>query len=259
MKPEKHPSIGLKLALDLAMVLLFIASLGFRTIGAVAHEWLGVSLFSLLIVHTIINWRWYRNIPNGKYAFRRCVNTVLNLLLPAVMLTLCVSGVMNSRHVFGFLGLNGGMAVRQIHSLAAYWGIALIGVHAGMHWAMVLGAVKKMAGVTRAGAMSTAALRAVALLMSAYGIWASFDRAMGSKLFLGFSFDFWDADRPEILFYANNLAIMALYISITHYTLKAMPRINARMAAGGTKAKPFGCRRKADVSAQMAQSLERVP
>jgi hypothetical protein len=220
------------------MALLFIASLGFRTIGAVAHEWIGVSLCLLFIVHTLINWRWYRNIMKGNYSLRRGVNTVLNLLLPAVMATLFLSGVMNSRYVFGFLELNGGMGVRQIHSLAAYWGIVLIGVHAGMHWAMVLGAVRKMAGVRREGPLGAMTLRGTAFLMAVYGIWASFDRAMASKLFLGFSFDFWDPARPEILFYANNLAIMALYISITHYALKATSRKTAITASGEEGAKP---------------------
>jgi hypothetical protein len=146
---------------------------------------------------------------------------VLNLLLPAAMLALCASGVMNSRHVFGFLELNGGMAIRQIHSFAAYWGIVIIGIHTGMHWTRVLGTVKKLAGLRQESALTARVLRVTALMASVYGIWASFDRAMGSKLFLGFSFDFWDSGRPEILFYINNLAIMALYVMATHYALKA--------------------------------------
>jgi hypothetical protein len=96
---EKRIRMGPRLALDLAMALLFVASLGFRTTGAAAHEWLGVILCSLFIVHRVINWRGYRNIPRGRYSFRRCINTVLNLLLPAAMLALCASGVMNSHHV----------------------------------------------------------------------------------------------------------------------------------------------------------------
>jgi hypothetical protein len=114
------------------------------------------------------------------------------------------------------------MAIRQIHSFAAYWGIVLAGVHTGMHWTRVLGTVKRLAGLRQESALTTRVLRGTALMAAVYGIWASFDRAMGSKLFLGFSFDFWDSGRPEILFYANNLAIMALYATATHYALKAV-------------------------------------
>jgi hypothetical protein len=223
--PPMRTGIGARLALDLAMALLFVASLGFRTTGAKVHEWLGVVLCSLFVVHMRINWRWYRNILKGGNTFRRYVNVVLNLLLPVTMLVLFVSGVMNSRHVFGFLEPSGGMAIRQVHSFAAYWGIVLIGVHTGMHWTMVIGTVKKLFGLRQEKAWVTLVLRGAAFMIAVYGIWASFDRAMGSKLFLGFSFDFWYPGRPEILFYTHNLAVLALYITVTHYALKSKPPI----------------------------------
>jgi hypothetical protein len=43
---------------------------------------------------------------------------------------------------------------------------------------------------------------------------------MGSKLFLGYSFDYWNPERPMILFFTSNLAIMGVYIFVTHYALK---------------------------------------
>jgi hypothetical protein len=222
MTARNLPTLGPRLVLDLAMALLFVASLGYRMTGAEAHEWLGTLLCSLFVVHMGINWRGYRNILKGGYTLRRRINTALNLLLPAVMLVLCVSGIMNSRHVFDFLELNGGMAARRLHSFAAYWGIVLIGVHTGIHWTRVLGTVKKLAGLKEENASTTRALCGAALMAAVYGLWASFDRAMGSKLFLGFSFDFWDSSRPKILFYIDNLAIMALYIAATHYALKTV-------------------------------------
>jgi hypothetical protein len=68
--------------------------------------------------------------------------------------------------------------------------------------------------------MTRAAPRAIAVVIAVYGLYASFDRDMGSKLFLGYSFDYWDLERPAILFFAGNLAIMGLYVFVTHYALK---------------------------------------
>jgi hypothetical protein len=53
-------------------------------------------------------------------------------------------------------------------------------------------------------------------------VYASFDREMGAKLFLGYSFDFWNPDRPAVLFFTSNLAIMGVYVCITYYALKLL-------------------------------------
>lgn len=223
----KHLPISTKLMLDLLMALFFIIALGFRSTGGLAHELIGLTFCGLCILHVVINWNWYRHVPKGRYTFRRAPNTVLNLSLPVGVIVLCISGIMNSNHVFGFIKFKGSMDIRQVHSFVAYWGIILLGIHAGVQWAKVLAALKNKAGARHRWLHNNLLLRCMTVLTVAYGIWASFDRAMGSKLFLGFSFDFWDSSRPEILFYTHNVAIMALYVAITHYVLKVFT-----MAAG---------------------------
>lgn len=213
--------MSVKLLLDLVMALFFIASLGFRNTGDAAHEFIGFFFCVLCIVHGAINWHWYKNIMKGRYTFRRTINTVLNILLPIAFVLIFLSGSMNSRHIFGFLNLKGSMEIRQIHSLVAYWGIVLLGVHAGTQWGLVVGVLNRSAGISRNWPL----MRGVAFLIAAYGIWASFDRDMWSKLFLGFSFDFWDSSRPEFLFYTNNLAIMALYTVVAHYAVKEIMKL----------------------------------
>jgi hypothetical protein len=44
---------------------------------------------------------------------------------------------------------------------------------------------------------------------------------MFSKLFPGFSFDYWPVERHVILFFAVNLSILSLYTSAAYYALKA--------------------------------------
>lgn len=222
----KHLPISIKLTLDLLMALLFIIALGFRSTGGLAHELIGLAFCGFCTLHVVINWNWYRHLQKGGYTFRRILNTVLNLALPVGVIVLCISGIMNSNHVFGYLKLKGSMDIRQMHSVVAYWGIILLGIHAGVQWAKVLAALKNKAGARHRWLYNNLLLRCMATLAVAYGIWAAFDRAMGSKLFLGFSFDFWDSSRPEILFYTHNVAIMALYVAITHYVLKVFTMIS---------------------------------
>lgn len=217
------PSITSRLWLTLVMTLLYLAALGCRMTGAIAHEWIGVVFCILCILHMAVNHRWFKNIPKGRYSFRRHTNTVLNILLPVTMAVLCATGIMGSRHVFGFLDLKGGMDIRQLHTFAAYWGLVLLGVHTGLQWVKVLTGLRNITGIVNLMAMQGVRL-CLLLCLTVYGVWASFDRAMGSKLFLGFSFDFWDSARPELLFYTHNLAILALYAVVTHYACKLIAR-----------------------------------
>ncbi|MDR2452372.1 MAG: DUF4405 domain-containing protein [Candidatus Accumulibacter sp.] len=217
----KYPrATAIKLSIDLVMPLLFVATLAFRITGNAPHEWIGVALCALFVVHGLLNRRWFRNVFKGRYGFRRTLNTVINSSLLLAMLLLAGCGMANSRQVFGFLHLPGSMEFRQIHSIAAYWGLALIGIHAGMHWTVVLHAARKMTGIRGESRFRKTALRVLAVLSMSLGVWASYDRDMGSKLFRGFSFDFWDPSRPVVLFFISNLAILSLYIGVTHFCMR---------------------------------------
>jgi hypothetical protein len=163
------------------------------------------------------------------------LNTAVNLFLLAAMTVLIITGLLHSRTVLAFLHLPGGMVIRLIHTTAAYWGLLLIAVHLGLHWEMIINAMRKMTGITKANFGRTIIIRAVVVLIVTIGEWGSFDRDMFSKLFLGFSFDYWDPERPAILFFIFNLSILGIYVSLTYYGLKLLAYIRGRIdsTAGG--------------------------
>jgi hypothetical protein len=202
------------------MTILLLCVYAYRIIGDTTHEWIGISLFVLFVVHNIINYRWYSHIFKGRYDFRRGLNTAVNLLLLATMVILIVTGFLHSRTVLAFLHLPGGMGLRQLHTTAAYWGLLLISVHLGIHWEMIINAMRKMTGITRINSGRTIIMRIVVVLIFALGVWASFDRDMFSKLILGFSFDYWDPERPAVLFFIFNASIMGIYTILTYYILR---------------------------------------
>jgi hypothetical protein len=68
-------------------------------------------------------------------------------------------------------------------------------------------------------------MRVLAFALAAFGVWSSFDRDMFSKLFLGFSFDYWPEERPAVLFFAVNLSIMGVYVFITYYVFKILTQL----------------------------------
>ncbi|MDR0901344.1 MAG: DUF4405 domain-containing protein [Opitutaceae bacterium] len=201
------------------MTILVLFALAYRMTGETAHEWTGIAVFVLFAIHTGLNRKWYKCVFNGEYHWRRALNTVVNLLLCLTMAALMTSGLLLSSVAFP-VSPPGGMFARQLHAVAAYWGFILIAIHAGMHWGMIINVMGKTRDGFGTSRIRTTVLRVLAALVFACGIAASFDRGIGAKLFLGFSFDYWDTNRPAILFFSANLAIMGLYIGATHCIMK---------------------------------------
>jgi hypothetical protein len=145
----------------------------------------------------------------------------VNIALAFTMTTIIVTGLLQSRAVLAFLHLPGGMVLRLIHTTAAYWLLPLTGVHLGLHWGMF---ARRISG----NRLIIALACICAFLFAAFGVWSSFDRDMFSKLFLGFSFDYWPEERPGVLFFACMFSIIGLSVFITHYTLKVMDKLKRR-------------------------------
>jgi hypothetical protein len=109
------------------------------------------------------------------------------------------------------------MVLRLIHTTAAYWLLPFIGIHIGLHWGM---AARRIGG----NHLIKNVMRIAAFLFAAFGVCSSFDRDMFSKLFRGFSFDYWPEERPTVLFFAVMLSIMSVYVFITYYALILLER-----------------------------------
>ncbi|GHV86532.1 membrane protein [Spirochaetia bacterium] len=213
-----------RIIIDLVMTLLLLCAYAYRITGDTAHEWIGLCVFVLFIAHNGINRTWYKTIFKGTYTPRRAVMAACNAALVFTFAVVLITGLLQSRAVLAFLHLPGGMLLRQIHTTAAYWGLPLTGIHLGLHWGMFVKGTRKMLGVSGENSVRTKAAKVTAVLFAAFGVWASFDRDMFAKLFLGFSFDYWDENRPAILFFAALLSIMAVYVFVTYYTLKRAER-----------------------------------
>lgn len=217
MAYQKQRKMRFRILLDVAMTLLMVTVLACRITGILFHEWAGVVLFILFLIHHILNRRWFTQLLRGAYSIQRTLNTCVDLFLIVLMSVMFVTGMMQSSAVLSFLHLPGGMILRQIHATAAYWGFVFIALHLGLHWNGIWNATLKK---HRNNWRVTLLLRVAAFLIVLSGIWASFERSMGSKLFKGFSFDFWAPGQPVIFFFLQNVVILAMYATLAYYILK---------------------------------------
>lgn len=115
--------------------------------GLVFHEWLGLIIGLLFIIHKIINLKWitgvtvrfFKQMPG-----RTRVNYLLDYLLLAGMILMIVSGIGISRTIdFAWLKLGGSVRFwREMHTSSSFISLALFGVHLGLHWNWVLRTIK---------------------------------------------------------------------------------------------------------------------
>lgn len=208
-----------KIAVDVLMTAALLFLMGYQFFGETAHEWVGAGMFALFLAHHILNGSWHKNLFRGKYAPMRFFLTVIDVLTFVSMIAQMYSGIVLSRHVFAFLPIESGLALaRRLHILGAYWGFLLMSLHLGLHWNMVMGAVKKKFPAAPQGFRYLGF--GLGLAVALYGAWVFVKRDFAAYMFLRSEFVFMDYEEAKILFYLDYLSLMGTCIFISHYAGK---------------------------------------
>ena len=218
--------LKIKICIDIIMTIFMLLEMAYQLTGNLFHEIAGVTLFGLFFVHNIFNIKWYKSFKKGRYNRRRIISAVINLLLLASMILLMITGIMISRDVFAFLGLNSGLTAHQFHTCAAAWGVIFMSIHVGMHWQMLINMVVKITGDIHNNIIITTAKYITVVIIVVYGIKSSFDLNIGSKLFMEATFSYWNFDESTIGFFLSYLSIMGIYIVATYYLLVLINKFN---------------------------------
>lgn len=207
----------LKIATDLLMSAVLLLLMAYELIGGQAvHEWIGMGMFALFILHHILNRKWIKNLFRGKYTALRVMQTLLAALVLICMLGSLISGIILSRYVFSFLSIHGVHAFgRILHMLSAYWGFVFMSLHLGFHWNMMMGMAGKL--VKTSSGTRKWVLRAIATFLAGYGIYAFRKRQIGSYMLLKSHFVFFDFEEPIVLFLFDYMAAAAVFVCAGHY------------------------------------------
>jgi len=122
-------------------------SLGFT--GIAIHEWLGIGLGMVLLVHLTLHWDWV--VRTTRKLLRRGGRErfvwLVNLLL-LVSMTLCVaSGILISEVALSKLGITlpASSFWRQMHDTTATLTLILVPVHAALRWRWIAGVARRFA------------------------------------------------------------------------------------------------------------------
>lgn len=212
-----------KIIVDVLMTVVLLLLMAYSLVGEAVHECLGIGMFVLFLLHHVLNRNWNRNLLKGRHTQLRTLQTVLVVLALVTMAGSMISGMVLSRHVLSFLPITGGQALaRTLHMLSAYWGLAIISLHLGLHFNIMLGMVRKVFGST--SGIRRWIIRGIGVLIAGYGIYAFIKRDIGSYMFYRSMFVFFDYEEPIIFFLLDYVAVMGLFVFIGHYFAEAFKR-----------------------------------
>ena len=123
-----------KIVVDVALAATLVAVMATALVQEVPHEWLGMALFALMVVHAVLNRRWLGSMFRGRRSVIRVLQIVVLAGLVACVAGQVASSLVLSKHVFGFLpSLPGASWARRVHMLCSYWMFMLAFAHVGMH------------------------------------------------------------------------------------------------------------------------------
>lgn len=218
-----------QIVIDVIMTVLLPVLMSYSLIGEAIHEWAGIAMFMLVLLHHGLNWKWHKNLLHGKYSGLRILGIAVNTVISLLMLALMISGIVMSRHVFSFLGLDGGASLaRTVHLVASYWCYVLTAFHLGLHGSMLIGMLRKAFSIKAPSTVKSIVSKGSAVLIAGYGIYAFAKGELGAYMLLKTEFVFFDFSEQLVFFWADYLAIMALFAILGYYTSQMLVKANEK-------------------------------
>lgn len=193
---------------DAAMTVLLVLLMAYQVTGEKAHEWIGMGMTALIIIHQILNRKWYRAIFRGRYSAYRTVTTVLNILLIASFVLTAFCGMAMSSYAVPFLyGMAPVFFVRRMHLSMSHWTFVLMGLHLGMH-------IPAMTAGLKLKNRTKAVIACVFTCIGGIGFWLFLKNGMPNYLFFRVPFAFLDYEKAGWQVYLENLLMLSSWAYI---------------------------------------------
>ncbi len=124
----------IRIVVDIAMAVVLVAIMTTALVQEMPHEYLGVTMFALIIAHIVLNRTWLAATIRGKLGVPHVPNLILMLALVVCFVGMVASSLALSKYAFGFLpSLPGASWARRMHMLFSYWMFVLTFAHMGLH------------------------------------------------------------------------------------------------------------------------------
>ena len=208
---------SIKRIVDTAMTVLLLFLMAYQVTRETTHEWIGIGMTALVIVHQVLNRKWYGALCKGKYNLYRALTTILNILLLLSFALTAFCGMSMSGHAVPFLyGMAPVSFVRRMHLSMSHWSFVLMGLHLGLHIPAMT------AGLQKKGRIKTI-LAVLFTGIGGIGLWLFLRNGMLNYLFFRVPFAFLDYEKAGWLIILENL-IMLLFPACAGFWLSILCR-----------------------------------
>ena len=207
-----------RILLDTAMLLVFVILLDYRYIHNLGHEIMALLFAVLFFFHVKWNQRWYTDLTKGRWNGIRKRLTLVNGLLVLAFITVMITGVFISHHLY-FMGYRFPLWIHRLHRIAGFSMVILIGLHLGQHWQPIWGRMKQ-----KMPFLSGPLRFPLLLALIAGGIYFSCFYHIGGRLLL---IPLSQLGRPPVtlfLFLIGHILIISLYTILGYYGEKWLHR-----------------------------------
>ena len=223
---KANKNMIIKRIVDAVMTVLLLLLMAYQVTGEMAHEWIGMGMTVLVIIHQILNRKWYGALFKGKYNPYRSITTVLNILLIASFALTAFCGMSMSGYAVPFLyGMAPVSFVRRMHLSMSHWAFVLMGLHLGMH-------IPAMTAGLKLKDRKKTILACIFTCISGIGLWLFLRNSMPDYLFFRVPFAFLDYEKAGWLVFVENLLMLSFWAFIGTQTA-----LVCRNAAGKAEAK----------------------
>ncbi len=193
---------------DVLLTLLLLCLMAYQATGEAVHEWSGVAMTALLVLHHVLNRRRYGTLFKGRYGARRVLSAIVNaLLLISVLLTAACGMSVSSRAVPFLHGLLPIHFAQRFHLTMSFWSFVLMGFHLGLH-------LPVLAGRERMSGRAKRAIVGAAVLAAAAGAWLFIKDGIPGYLFFRVPFAMFDDTKSLLRVLLENLAMLVLFAAV---------------------------------------------
>lgn len=199
-----------KFIVDITMTLSFVLMMGYHMFDANIHEYLGLILLAICIVHQLLNIKWYQYLNKGKYSYIRSIYLILNILLIISFITMMMSGLLISKN-FLLFGVYGGGLARKLHLMTSAWVYVLTAIHIGLHGKKIKGIILK---VCAKESIYFKELKYISFVLGLYGLIAFYKRGFINDMFLLVEYKFLPFQEPFLGFITDYVSILITFIYI---------------------------------------------
>ncbi|MBP3201070.1 MAG: DUF4405 domain-containing protein [Lachnospiraceae bacterium] len=208
----------IKRIIDILMTIALMCLMAYQVTGEAAHEWIGILMVLLVIVHQVLNQKWYTALFKGNYHAYRIFSTIINVLLLISFTLTAISGMAMSNHAVPFLyGIISVNTARVMHLAFSYWSFILMGLHIGLHVNVMTSKMPKNV---------KAVLSIVMLLVAGFGFYLFIKSGIINYITFTTHFAFLDYEKNKALVFFENFAMLSFFAFIGHNVAEMVRNID---------------------------------